>query len=94
VIVEKEVIKEVIVEVPVIEEVIIEKIVEVPVEVVVEKYIELPQFQSESVEEEDYFDESLETDDFEYIIKEETTNDNVVDEIAKPNRLSYIKTQS
>jgi hypothetical protein len=94
VIVEKEVIKEVIVEVPVIEEVIIEKIVEVPVEVVVEKYIELPQFQSESVEEEDYFDESLETDDFEYIIKEETTNDNVVDEITKPNRLSYIKTQS
>ena len=94
VIVEKEVIKEVIVEVPVIEEVIIEKIVEVPFEVVVEKYIELPKFQSESVEEEDYFDESLETGDFEYVIKEETTNDNVVDEIAKPNRLSYIKTQS
>ena len=94
VIVEKEVIKEVIVEVPVIEEVIVEKIVEVPVEVVIEKYIEIPQFQSESIEEEDYFDEGIETDDFEYIIKEETTDDNVVDETPKPNRLSYIKPQS
>jgi len=86
VIVEKEVIKEVIVEVPVIEEVIVEKIVEVPVEVIVEKYIELPQFQSESVEEEDYFDELIEN---EYVSPGVT-----VEEPPKPNRLSYIKPQS
>jgi hypothetical protein len=86
VIVEKEVIKEVIVEVPVIEEVIVEKIVEVPVEVIVEKYIELPQFQSESVDEEDYFDELNEN---EYVSPGVT-----VEEPVRPNRLSYIKPQS
>jgi hypothetical protein len=84
VIVEKEVIKEVIVEIPVIEEVIVEKIVEVPVEVIIEKYIELPQFQSESVEEENYVDEKI----------EEIADENIIDESPKPNRLSYIKPQS
>jgi len=78
VIVEKEVIKEVIVEVPVIEEVIVEKIVEVPVEVIVEKYIELPQFQSESVDE----------------VVEEITEEDIIDESPKSNRLSYIKPNS
>ena len=86
VIVEKEVIKEVIVEVPVIEEVIVEKIVEVPVEVIVEKYIELPQFQSESVDEEDYFDELNEN---EYVSPKVT-----VEEPPTTNRLSYVKPQS
>ena len=86
VIVEKEVIKEVIVEVPVIEEVIVEKIVEVPVEVIVEKYIELPQFQSESIEEEDYFDKLIEN---EYVSPGVT-----VEEPPQPNRLSYVKPQS
>ena len=86
VIVEKEVIKEVIVEVPVIEEVIVEKIVEVPVEVIVEKYIELPQFESESVEEEDYFDELNEN---EYVSPGVT-----VEEPPTTNRLSYVKPQS
>ena len=83
VIVEKEVIKEVIVEVPVIEEVIVEKIVEVPVEVIVEKYIELPQFNSESVEEEDYFDELIEN---EYVSPGMDTH-----EPPRPNRLNYVK---
>ena len=90
----KEIIKEVIVEVPVIKEVIVEKevikevIVEVPVieEVIVEKYIELPQFQSESVDEEDYFDELIET---EYVSPGMDTH-----EPPRPNRLSYIKPQS
>jgi len=86
VIVEKEVIKEVIVEVPVIEEVIVEKIIEVPVEVIVEKYIELPQFQSESIEEEDYFDELIEN---EYVSPGVT-----VEEPPTTNRLSYVKSQS
>ena len=84
VIVEKEVIKEVIVEVPVIEEVIVEKIIEVPVEVIVEKFIELPVFQSESVEEEDYFDELIEN---EYVSPGMDTH-----EPPRPNnRLSYVK---
>jgi hypothetical protein len=84
VIVEKEVIREVIVEVPVIEEVIVEKIVEVPVEVIVEKYIELPQFESESIEEEDYFDELIEN---EYVSPGMDTH-----EPPRPNnRLSYVK---
>ena len=81
VIVEKEVIKEVIVEVPVIEEVIIEKeiivekIVEVPVEVIVEKYIELPQFQSETiVEENEFVSPGMDTH-----------------EPPRSNRLSYVK---
>jgi hypothetical protein len=86
VIVEKEVIKEVIVEVPVIEEVIVEKIVEVPVEVIVEKYIELPHFESESVEEKDYFDELNEN---EYVSPGVT-----VEEPPTTNRLSYVKPQS
>jgi len=83
VIVEKEVIKEVIVEVPVIEEVIVEKIIEVPVEVIVEKFIELPVFQSESVEEEDYFDELTEN---EYVSPGIDTH-----EPPRTNRLSYVK---
>jgi hypothetical protein len=83
VIVEKEVIKEVIVEVPVIEEVIVEKIIEVPVEVIVEKFIELPVFQSESVEEEDYFDKLTEN---EYVSPGMDTH-----EPPRPNRLSYVK---
>ena len=83
VIVEKEVIKEIIVEVPVIEEVIVEKIIEVPVEVIVEKFIELPVFQSESVEEEDYFDELIEN---EYVSPGIDTH-----ELPRPNRLSYVK---
>jgi hypothetical protein len=78
VIVEKEVIKEV--EKEVIKEV--EKIIEVPVEVIVEKYIELPQ--SELVDKEDYFDEGF----------EEITEEDIVDESPRPNRLSYIKPQS
>jgi len=83
VIVEKEVIKEIIVEVPVIEEVIVEKIIEVPVEVIVEKFIELPVFQSESVEEEDYFDE---------LIKNEYVSPGIdTHELPRPNRLSYVK---
>jgi hypothetical protein len=82
VIVEKEVIKEVIVEVPVIEEVIVEKIIEVPVEVIVEKLVELPVL--ESVDEEDYFDEGF----------EEITEEDIIDESPRPNRLSYIKPQS
>ena len=83
VIVEKEVIKEIIVEVPVIEEVIVEKIIEVPVEVIVEKFIELPVFQSESVEEEDYFDE---------LIKNEYVSPGIdTHEPPRPNRLSYVK---
>jgi hypothetical protein len=86
VIVEKEVIKEVIVEVPVIEEVIVEKIIEVPVEVIVEKYIESLQFQSESIEEEDYFDELIEN---EYVSPGVT-----VEEPPTTNRLSYVKSQS
>ena len=87
VIVEKEVIKEVIVEVPVIEEVIIEKIVEVPVEVIVEKIvekiIEVPVYQSESVDEKDYFDELIEN---EYVSPGVT-----VEEPPRSNRLSYVK---
>jgi hypothetical protein len=83
VIVEKEIIKEVIVEVPVIEEVIVEKIIEVPVEVIVEKFIELPVFQSESVEEEDYFDELIEN---EYVSPGIDTH-----EPPRTNRLSYVK---
>jgi len=83
VIVEKEVIKEIIVEVPVIEEVIVEKIIEVPVEVIVEKFIELPVFQSESVEEEDYFDELIEN---EYVSPGMDTH-----EPPRPNRLNYVK---
>ena len=83
VIVEKEVIKEVIVEVPVIEEVIVEKIVEVPVEVIVEKIVEVPMYQSESVEEEDYFDELIEN---EYVIPGMDTH-----EPPRPNRLNYVK---
>jgi hypothetical protein len=97
VIVEKEVIKEVIVEVPVIEEVIVEKIievpvieevivekiVEVPVEVIVEKIVEVPMYQSESVEEEDYFDELIEN---EYVSPGMDTH-----EPPRPNRLNYVK---
>jgi hypothetical protein len=96
VIVEKEVIKEVIVEKEVIKEVIVEveKIVEVPVEVpvevIVEKFVELPVFQSESVD-----------DDFDYVIKEENIIENEyvspgmdTHEPPRPNRLSYIKPQS
>ena len=83
VIVEKEVIKEVIVEVPVIEEVIVEKIVEVPVEVIVEKIVEVPMYQSESVEEEDYFDELIEN---EYVSPGIDTH-----EPPRPNRLNYVK---
>ena len=88
----KEVIKEVIVEKEVIKEVIVEveKIVEVPVEVIVEKFIELPVFQSESVD-----------DDFDYIIKEENIIENEyvspemdTHEPPRTNRLSYIKPQS
>ena len=88
----KEVIKEVIVEKEVIKEVIVEveKIVEVPVEVIVEKFIELPVFQSESVD-----------DDFDYVIKEENIIENEyvspgmdTHEPPRPNRLSYIKPQS
>ena len=60
----------------------VEKIVEVPVEVIVEKYIELPQ--SELVDKEDYFDEGF----------EEITEEDIVDESPRPNRLSYIKPQS
>jgi hypothetical protein len=76
----KEVIKEVIVE----KEVIKEVIVEVPVEVIVEKYIELPQFESESIEEEDYFDELIEN---EYVSPGMDTH-----EPPRPNnRLSYVK---
>jgi hypothetical protein len=71
---------EIIVEKEVIKEV--EKIVEVPVEVIVEKYIELPQ--SELVDKEDYFDEGF----------EEITEEDIVDESPRPNRLSYIKPQS
>lgn len=71
---------EVIVEKEVIKEV--EKIVEVPVEVIVEKYIELPQ--SELEDKEDYFDEEF----------EEITEEDIVDESPRPNRLSYIKPQS
>ena len=63
----KEVIVEVIVEKEVIKEVIVE--VEKIVEVIVEKFIELPSFQSESVDDEDYFDEGIDNGDFEYIIK-------------------------
>jgi len=87
VIVEKEVIKEVIVEVPVIEEVIVEKIVEVPVEVIVEKIVEkiveVPMYQSESIEEEDYFDELIEN---EYVSPGMDTH-----EPPRPNRLNYVK---
>jgi hypothetical protein len=97
VIVEKEVIKEVIVEVPVIEEVIVEKIievpvieevivekiVEVPVEVIVEKIVEVPMYQSESVEEEDYFDELIEN---KYVSPGIDTH-----EPPRPNRLNYVK---
>jgi len=87
VIVEKEVIKEVIVEVPVIEEVIVEKIVEVPVEVIVEKIVEkiveVPVYQSESVDEEDYFDEEFENIEGEIIEEKPTTI-----------RLNYTKTLS
>jgi hypothetical protein len=88
----KEVIKEVIVEKEVIKEVIVEveKIVEVPVEVIVEKFIELPVFQSESVD-----------DDFDYVIKEENIIENEyvspemdTHEPPRTNRLSYIKPQS
>ena len=79
----KEVIKEVVVEVPVIEEVIVEKIVEVPVEVIVEKIIEVPVYQSESVDEEDYFDEEF-GDIEEEIIEEKPTT----------IRLNYTKTLS
>jgi hypothetical protein len=75
----KEVIKEVIVE----KEVIKEVIVEVPVEVIVEKYIELPQFESESIEEEDYFDELIEN---EYVSPGMDTH-----EPPRLNRLSYVK---
>jgi len=85
--VEKEVIKEVIVEVPVIEEVIVEKIVEVPVEVIVEKIVEkiveVPVYQSESVDEEDYFDEEFENIEGEIIEEKPTTI-----------RLNYTKTLS
>jgi hypothetical protein len=86
--IEVEVIKEVekIVEVPVeievIKEIIVEKIVEVPVEIIVEKFVELPVF--ESVDEEDYFDEGI----------EEITEGDIIDELPKPNRLSYIKPNS
>jgi len=87
VIVEKEIIKEVVVEVPVIEEVIVEKIVEVPVEVIVEKIVEkiveVPVYQSESVDEEDYFDEEF-GDIEEEIIEEKPTT----------IRLNYTKTLS
>ena len=76
-------IKEVIVEVPVIEEVIVEKIVEVPVEVIVEKIVEVPMYQSESVEEEDYFDELIEN---EYVSPGMDTH-----EPPRPNRLNYVK---
>ena len=79
----KEIIKEVIVEVPVIEEVIVEKIVEVPVEVIVEKIVEVPMYQSESVEEEDYFDELIEN---EYVSPGMDTH-----EPPRPNRLNYVK---
>ena len=88
--VEVEVIKEIekIVEVPVevevIKEIIVEKIVEVPVEVIVEKLVELPVFQSESVDDEDYFDEGI----------EEITEEDIIDGLPKPNRLSYIKPNS
>jgi hypothetical protein len=71
---------EIIVEKEVIKEV--EKIVEVPVEVIVEKLIELPQ--SELEDNEDYFDEGF----------EEITEEDIVDESPRPNRLSYIKPQS
>jgi hypothetical protein len=85
-----EVIKEVekIVEVPVkiiVEKEVIkevEKIVEVPVEIIVEKLIELPQ--SDLDDNEDYFDEGF----------EEITEEDIVDESPRPNRLSYIKPQS
>jgi len=86
--IEVEVIKEVekIIEVPVevevIKEIIVEKIVEVPVEIIVEKFVELPVF--ESVDEEDYFDEGI----------EEITEEDIIDELPKPNRLSYIKPNS
>jgi hypothetical protein len=83
----EEVIVEKIVEVPVIEEVIVEKIVEVPVEVIVEKIvekiIEVPVYQSESVDEEDYFDEEF-GDIEEEIIEEKPTT----------IRLNYTKTLS
>jgi hypothetical protein len=77
-----EVIKEVekIVEVPV--EVIVEKEVIKEVEKIVEKYIELPQ--SELEDKEDYFDEEF----------EEITEEDIVDESPRPNRLSYVKPQS
>jgi hypothetical protein len=71
---------EIIVEKEVIKEV--EKIVEVPVEVIVEKLIELPQ--SDLDDNEDYFDEGF----------EEITEEDIVDESPRPNRLSYIKPQS
>jgi hypothetical protein len=86
--IEVEVIKEVekIIEVPVevevIKEIIVEKIVEVPVEIIVEKFVELPVF--ESVDEEDYFDEGI----------EEITEEDIIDESPKSNRLSYIKPNS
>jgi hypothetical protein len=83
----EEVIVEKIVEVPVIEEVIVEKIVEVPVEVIVEKIVEkiveVPVYQSESVDEEDYFDEEF-GDIEEEIIEEKPTT----------IRLNYTKTLS
>jgi hypothetical protein len=83
----EEVIVEKVVEVPVIEEVIVEKIVEVPVEVIVEKIvekiIEVPVYQSESVDEEDYFDEEF-GDIEEEIIEEKPTT----------IRLNYTKTLS
>jgi hypothetical protein len=71
---------EIIVEKEVIKEV--EKIVEVPVEIIVEKLIELPQ--SDLDDNEDYFDEGF----------EEITEEDIVDESPRPNRLSYIKPQS
>jgi hypothetical protein len=91
----KEVIKEVIVEKEVIKEVIVEveKIIRIPIEiekiVEIEKIIEVPVFQSESIEEEeeeDYFDELIEN---KYVSPGVT-----VEEPPQPNRLSYVKPQS
>ena len=81
VIVEKEVIKEVIVEIPVIEEVIVERIIE--------KYIEVPQSQSDSDEEEYGFSDSIDVpiyDQNEYVSPGMDTH-----EPPRPNRLSYVK---
>jgi hypothetical protein len=70
-----------------------EVIKEVPVEV--EKIVEVPVYQSQSIDEEDdYFDDESELIDIQdnMITQSETIEEEpVVDDTPKPNRLSYVK---